>query len=109
MDKSGESSLGKIALGVAGIVIAIYFLWDPINRLMDGLVRLAVWGIMIGLVCVLIYQGFDALRSGLTGTQSKVSKEVDDPTAPSERLSGIFLGLIFLAIALATVFFALKG
>jgi hypothetical protein len=90
---------------LGALVVIIFSIWvldavftqlDPVlKEVADWAVRL--FGLIISLVC--LYQGYDGLRSGITGTQSKVSRAVEDPGAMSRRLSSIFLGALMCGLA----------
>ena len=102
--KFGWLTIAVVAL-LGVLVLIIFSIWvldvlftklDPIlKEIADWAVRL--FGLIISLVC--LYQGYDALRAGITGTQSKVSRAVEDPSALSHRLSSIFLGALMCGLA----------
>jgi hypothetical protein len=102
--KVGWWKVAVVAI-LAALVIVIFSIWvleavftklDPIlKEVADWAVRL--FGLIISLVCLV--QGYDGLRAGITGTQSKVSKVVENPGAMSHRLSNIFLGALMCGLA----------
>jgi hypothetical protein len=96
-----EEHVGKLAvMAVVAIVFVVVF-WKEIDAAGQSLFNLAGKLIATFILCVLVYQGYDGIRSGLTGTQGTTAKEVDDPTSPGNRFGGIVLGLMLWAIALA--------
>jgi hypothetical protein len=101
--KFGWLTVAAVAL-LGALILIIFSIWvlevvftklDPIlKEVADWAVRL--FGLIISLVCLV--QGYDGLRSGITGTQSKVSRAVEDPAALSHRLSSIFLGALMCGL-----------
>jgi hypothetical protein len=85
-------------MAVVAIVFVVAFYKD-IDAAAQSLLTLAGKLIVTFILCVLVYQGYDGIHSGLTGTQATTSKEVDDPTSASNRFAGLALGLIFWAMA----------
>jgi hypothetical protein len=94
-----EEHLGKSAIMALVTIVFVVVFWKEIDTAAQSLVNLAGKLIATFILCVLVYQGYDGIRSGLTGTQATTSKEVDDPTSASNRFAGFAMGLIFWAIA----------
>ena len=111
--KVGWWKVAVVAI-LAALILIIFSIWvlDVVFTKLDPILKeVADWafrlfGLIISLVC--LYQGYDGLRSGITGTQSKVSRAVEDPGAMSRRLASIFLGLVMCGLAVL-IFFLVSG
>jgi hypothetical protein len=94
----------KIVLGAGAVIVALYLFWPIIERLLNEGARLAIGGFIFLIACAFAYQAYDGLRSGITGTQPKASKEHGDPNKVSNRVAGIVWGIMALGIAFAALF-----
>jgi hypothetical protein len=93
------SPAGVAALLFVAAVFVVMF-WNDITSSLESVLKLALKAIFAVFLCVLAYQGYDGMRSGVTGTQPTTAKEVEDPTSFSHRFAGIALGLILWAMTL---------
>jgi hypothetical protein len=98
--RGGGNLFWKVALGAVAVIAGLYFSWPILERLLDLVVRLAIMVFIFLLACAFVYQAYDGLRSGITGTQPKASKEVEDPSRISNRMAGIVWGIMALGLAL---------
>jgi membrane-bound acyltransferase YfiQ involved in biofilm formation len=94
-----------VAATLGALVVVIFSVWilDVVFTKLDPILKdVADWAVrLFGLIISLVsfYQGYDSLRAGITGTQSKVSRAVKDPGAMSARLANIFLGVVMCGLA----------
>lgn len=90
-----------IWIGIAILFLAIFAFsypetFDAAGRASAGvLLRIA----LLAGAAIIGYQAYDALRSGLTGSQPKTSAPGADPASRSERSSAIILGVVLGIIA----------
>ncbi len=94
-----------VAATLGALVVIIFSIWilDVVFAKLDPILKdVADWAIrLFGLIISLVgfYLGYDGLRAGITGTQSKVSRAAADPGAMSARLASIFLGIVMFGLA----------
>jgi hypothetical protein len=94
-----DTRVKLVLIAGAAIVLAVVLLFKEIEAAAHSLGILLIKLFGAFLICVAIYQGYDGIRAGLTGTQATSSKEVDDPTSASKRFGGVAWGLICWTMA----------
>jgi hypothetical protein len=101
---------GKIALRAAAVIATLCLFWPSIEHLWmsNKGVLLAIGGIIFLIACAFVYQGYDSLRSGITGAQPKASREYDDPNKASNRIAEIVWGMIVAFVGLFALWFSIR-
>ena len=94
----------KVVLAAAALIAGLYFLWPLIELLLNAVVQLAIAAFAFFVGGLFAVQAYDGFRSGIEGTQPSASAKVDDPSAASNRIAGIKLGILALLLALGTFF-----
>jgi hypothetical protein len=95
--------------GIGVVFLALFWFWEPdqFNESFRAMMGVAYRMVLLAFAAAFAYQAYDALRSGITGTQPKASKPDDDPTAWSARFGGIAWGTICVMLSTVTAGFAL--